>query len=69
MSSQSPRRLAAIGLAVLLIIGVGYGIIASARDALGPDAVAVSGLIGSEKAPFFNDPRVIAALKRGGFDV
>jgi hypothetical protein len=69
VTNQSPRRLAAIGLAVLLIIGVGYGIISSARDALGPGAVAVSGLIGSEKAPFFSDARVIAALKRGGFVV
>ena len=69
MTNQSPRRLAAIGLAVLLIIGVGYGIISSARDALGPGAVTVSGLIGSEKAPFFSDARVVAALKRGGFVV
>jgi hypothetical protein len=69
VTNQSPRRLAAIGLAVLLIIGVAYGIISSARDALGPGAVAVSGLIGSEKAPFFADPRVVNALKRGGFDV
>jgi hypothetical protein len=69
VTNQSPRRLAAIGLAVLLIIGVGYGIISSARDALGPGAVAVRGLIGSEKAPFFADPRVVNALKRGGFDV
>jgi hypothetical protein len=69
VTSLTPRRIAAIGLAVLLIVGVGYGIISSARDALGPGAVEVSGLIGSEKAPFFNDPRVIAALKRGGFVV
>jgi hypothetical protein len=67
--NQNPRRLAAIGLAVLLIIGVGYGIVSSVRDAVGPGAVAVRGLIGSEKAPFFADPRVAAALKRGGFVV
>jgi hypothetical protein len=66
---QDPRRLAAIGLAILLIIGVGYGIISSARESLGPGAVTLHGLIGSEKAPFFQDPRVIAALKRGGFVV
>ena len=29
----------------------------------------IRGFIGSEKAPFFEDPRVVAALKRGGFDV
>jgi hypothetical protein len=67
--TQNPRRLAAIGLAVLLIIGVGYGIVTSARDALGPPAATIHGLIGSEKAPFFNDPRVLAAFKRGGFTV
>jgi hypothetical protein len=44
----NPRRIAAAGLAVLLIIGVAYGIISSARDALGPSAVGVHGLIGSE---------------------
>jgi hypothetical protein len=65
----NPRRIAAVGLAVLLIIGVGYGIFSSARDALGPTAVSVHGLIGSEKDPFFKDSRVVAALKRGGFNV
>ena len=67
--NQSPRRLAAVGLAILLIIGVGYGIFTSARDALGPGAVQLSGLIGSEKDPFFRDQRVVNALKRGGFVV
>jgi hypothetical protein len=67
--SQSPRRLAAIGLAIILIIGVGYGILSSARQALGPGAVTLHGLIGSEKAAFFADPRVVSALKRGGFVV
>src|SRR5262245_38280506 len=64
-----PRRLAAVGLAVVLIIGVGIGIFVSARDTLAPDAVTVQGLIGSEKDPFFHDERVIKALKRGGFVV
>jgi hypothetical protein len=67
--TQSPRRIAAVGLAVLLIIGVGYGILSSARDALGPAAVTLHGLIGSEKDPFFKDSRVAAALRRGGFVV
>src|SRR5262249_4326907 len=31
--------------------------------------VPVHGLIGSEKPPFFSDPRVVAAFKRGGFAV
>jgi hypothetical protein len=64
-----PRRIAAVILAIVLILGVGYGIITSARDAIGPGPVTVSGLIGSEKDPFFHDPKVIAALKRGGFIV
>ena len=67
--NQNPRRIAAVGLAVLLIIGVGFGIITSARDALAPADAQVAGLIGSEKDPFFKDPQVIAALKRGGFVV
>lgn len=67
--TQSPRRIAAVGLAVLLIIGVGYGIVSSARDALGPANVSVHGLIGSEKEPFFRDSRVLARLLKGGFDV
>lgn len=67
--TQNPRRIAAVGLAILLIIGVAYGIVSSARDSLGPAAVTLHGLIGSEKAPFFSDPRVNAALKRGGFIV
>jgi hypothetical protein len=65
--NQNPRRIAAVGLAIILIIGVGYGIFSSARDALAPADVQVHGLIGSEKDPFFKDPRVVAALKRGGF--
>ena len=66
---RTPRRLAALGLALLLIVGVGYGILSSARDALGPAPTTLSGFIGSEKGPFFNDPAVIAALRRGGFIV
>src|SRR3977135_3831625 len=67
--TSNPRRVAAVALALLLIIGVGYGIVSSARTALGPAAVPLHGLIGSEKDPFFKDARVIAALKRGGFNV
>lgn len=67
--NQGPRRLAAVGLAIILIIGVGYAIFSSASQALGPGAVELNGLIGSEKEPFFKDTRVIAALKRGGFVV
>ena len=67
--NSNPRRVAAIGLALLLIVGVGYGIISSASSALGPGTVALHGLIGSETGPFFADARVTKALKGGGFDV
>ena len=63
------RRLLAIGLAVVLIVGVGIALISSIQGRLGPSAVALHGVIGSEKLPFFQDPRVIAAFHRGGFDV
>jgi hypothetical protein len=67
--TRDPRRLVAIGLALVLIVGVGYGIVSSASQALGPSPVTLHGLIGSEKGPFFADVRVAAALKRGGFIV
>jgi hypothetical protein len=67
--NTTPRRVVAVGLAVLLVIGVGAGIIMSAGQALAPSTVALTGYIGSEKDPFFRDPRVAAALKRGGFTV
>ena len=66
---MQPRRLAAIGLALVLIVGVGYGIVSSVGSQIGGQTVALHGLIGSEKAPFFADPRVIKALARGGFVV
>jgi len=66
--SRDPRRLVAVGLAILLVIGVGYAIFSSVRDTVG-SAATVHGIIGSEKEPFFKDPRVVAALKRGGFTV
>jgi hypothetical protein len=63
------RRLLAIGLAALLILGVGIALFSSIQGRLGPAAVPIHGVIGSEKLPFFQDPRVIAAFHRGGFDV
>jgi hypothetical protein len=65
----APRRLAALGLAAILVVGVGIGIITSVAGRLGPTDVQVHGLIGSEKGPFFADARVIKALERGGFSV
>jgi hypothetical protein len=67
--TSSPRRIAAIALAIVLIVGVGFGIVSSIQSSLGPAPITLVGLIGSEKAPFFADDRVNAALKRGGFIV
>lgn len=67
--NSDPRRFIAIGLAALLIVGVVIAIGSQVAGRLAPEAVPVQGLIGSEKLPFFQDARVVAALKRGGFDV
>lgn len=67
--TRDPRRIAALGLAVVLIVAVVVAIGSSVKDAVAPSAVRLHGLIGSEKAPFFRDQRVVAALRRGGFDV
>ena len=67
--TANPRRIGAIALAIVLIVGVGYGIVTSVRQTVGPGPVNVRGLIGSEKDPFFHDARVVAALRRGGFVV
>jgi hypothetical protein len=71
---MAPRRLAAIGLAVVLILGVGFGIITSihaggSSGSPAPQVVTLHGLIGSEKAPFFADQSVKDALLKGGFIV
>ena len=63
------RRVLALGLAAILVVGVIYGIATSIAGRLGSGSVQLHGLIGSEKGPFFADPRVISALKRGGFVV
>lgn len=68
--NMAPRRIAAIGLAVILIVVVGIGISMSVAQNVGnASVVSLHGLIGSEKQPFFSDVKVQAALKRGGFDV
>jgi hypothetical protein len=54
----------------LVIVGVGAAIYFSAREQLAVRNVeTVRGLVGSEKQPFFQDPRVQAALRRNGLDV
>src|SRR5262245_12153856 len=66
---SDPRRFVALALAVVLIVGVSYGIVSSIAGNLSGDGTALHGLIGSEKLPFFQDERVIEALDKGGFDV
>jgi hypothetical protein len=67
--NRDPRRIAALALAAVLIVGVAAGIVSSVAGNLGSSTVAMHGVIGSEKLPFFQDVRVLAALRRGGFDV
>jgi hypothetical protein len=67
--NTTPRRAASIGLALLLIAGVGYGIVTSIHAGSSTPTVTLSGLIGSEKLPFFQDQEVIDAFARGGFVV
>ena len=67
--TASPRRLIAIVLGLVLVVGVGFAIVSSLSQSLQPATTTIRGFIGSEKDPFFKDPRVVAALKRGGFDI
>ena len=71
---MAPRRLAAVGLALVLIAGVGFGIVTSIHSggssgSPAPQLVTLHGLIGSEKAPFFADQAVKDELLKGGFIV
>ncbi|HVN56446.1 MAG TPA: hypothetical protein VMT46_19120 [Anaerolineaceae bacterium] len=57
-------------LLILLIIGVGAAIYFSANQQIALRQVTtIHGLIGSEKEEFFLDPKVIAALRKGGLEV
>jgi hypothetical protein len=65
-------RVLGIGLAVVLAIGVLAAIVISYTQSHStPSArlVAVHGVIGSEKQPFFQDPAVIAEFHAQGYDV
>jgi len=77
--NASARRGAAIGLAVLVVIGIVVAIIWG-RSAGGDKAdgttgskgarlVTVTGVIGSEKKPFFDDPEVQKEFAKNGLDV
>jgi hypothetical protein len=74
------KRGLAFGLAALLAVGVGIAIFASVaggNDQPGPTAPSgppsrltiVRGVIGSEKKPFFDDPRVRRLFHAHGLDV
>ncbi|MFZ5916530.1 MAG: hypothetical protein ACOYZ7_06335 [Chloroflexota bacterium] len=57
-------------LLVVLVLGVGAAIFLSVREqAAVRRVIAVHGLIGSEKEDFFQDPRVVEALRKGGLEV
>ena len=64
------KRLLGPFLLVLLLAGVGVAIYYSVSDQFTQRSiVTVRGLISSDKEEYFRDPRVIDALKRGGFSV
>lgn len=69
------RKFIGPALAILVGLGVIFGIVVSARDKSTADGVApsgltvVRGLIGSEKEGYYRDPRVVAAFARLGLQV
>ncbi|NMB90138.1 MAG: hypothetical protein GYA17_17405 [Chloroflexi bacterium] len=64
------KRLLGPILLAVLILGVGAAIFISVRQQITlRQVVPVRGLIGSEKEPFFKDPRVIDVLRKHGFEV
>ncbi|MEV0095971.1 substrate-binding domain-containing protein [Streptomyces sp. NPDC050738] len=68
--SAGVRRIAAIVLAVLLIGGVAAAVVANRQSQDKSTATkTVRGVIGSEKAEFFSDPKVVKALAAKGFTV
>jgi hypothetical protein len=71
MSANQPnplRKVAAIGLAVLLAAGIVVAIVISS-GATKQKTVVVSGLSGSEKIPFLSDPRVQKRLGQLGISL
>lgn len=68
------KRVLAIGLAVVLVAGIVVAVLWG-RGALGPSTpvagplTVVTGVIGSEKKPFFDDPDVKAEFAANGLDV
>jgi hypothetical protein len=63
------KRIAGIVLAVLLIGGVVAAVVAGRNEDQGTATKTVRGVIGSEKADFFGDRRVVDALAAKGYAV
>jgi hypothetical protein len=63
------RRGLTLGLAAVLLALVVVVVVVSNRGSSGASTVVVRGVIGSEKKPFFDDPRVKAAFRKAGYDV
>ncbi|GAA1855023.1 hypothetical protein GCM10009751_09800 [Myceligenerans crystallogenes] len=67
--------MAGLVLAAVLVVGIvvaiviGRGLAGGSGPGEGGDLRVVTGVIGSEKEPFFDDPRVKAAFARHGLDV
>jgi hypothetical protein len=62
------RRVLALVLTGLLVVGIAVGIFIAAGGAK-KKVVTLTGLSGSEKLPFFQDSRVVKRLRRLGFDL
>jgi hypothetical protein len=63
------RRALTLGLAAILLVLVIVVVVVSNRGTSSASVVVVRGVIGSEKKPFFDDPRVKAAFRKAGYDV
>ncbi len=63
------RRIAGIILAVLLIGGVAAAVVAGQDEDTSTATKTVRAVIGSEKAEFFADPKVVEALAAKGYTV
>jgi hypothetical protein len=69
---MAANRFVGPALAVVLALGVGYGVYRSAteakasRDGGASGQITLRGLVGSEKIDYLTDPRVVAALAKRG---
>jgi hypothetical protein len=63
------KRWIGVVLAIVLAGVAGVAILLGREGEQGPEAAVVRGVIGSEKKPFFDDPRVEAAFARHGLRV